>query len=85
MERMFVTSTHSDLFFYTTRGRVFKVRCYAIPETGRASKGVPVVNLVQTSQEQVWHTPRTVRPILSDSTYRVTTARLYLRALPLWV
>ena len=47
VERMFVTSTHSDLFFYTTRGRVFKVRCYAIPETGRASKGVPVVNLVQ--------------------------------------
>ena len=47
VERMFVTSTHSDLFFYTTRGRVFKVRCYAIPETGRASKGVPVLNLVQ--------------------------------------
>ena len=47
VERMFVTSTHSDLFFYTTRGRVFKVRCYAIPETSRSSKGVPVVNLVQ--------------------------------------
>ena len=47
VERMFVTSTHSDIFFYTNKGRVYRTRCYAIPETSRTSKGVPVVNLVQ--------------------------------------
>ena len=46
VERMFVTSTHSDIFFYTDKGRVYRTRCYAIPETSRTSKGVPVVNLV---------------------------------------
>ena len=46
VERMFVTSTHSDIFFYTDKGRVYRTRCYAIPETSRTSKGIPVVNLV---------------------------------------
>ena len=50
VERMFVTSTHSDIYFYTNKGRVYRTRCYAIPETSRTSKGLPVVNLVQLQE-----------------------------------
>ena len=76
VERMFVTSTHSDLFFYTTRGRVFKVRCYAIPETGRASKGVPVVNLVQLQDgEKVTAMYPGSRNAETDHRYLVTATR----------
>ncbi len=76
VERMFVTSTHSDLFFYTTRGRVFKIRCYAIPETGRASKGVPVVNLVQLQDgEKVTAMYPGSRNADMDHRYLVTATR----------
>jgi len=48
-EHIFVTSTHSDLFFFTTRGRVFRLTCYEIPEAGRTAKGTAIVNLLQLS------------------------------------
>ena len=48
-EHIFVTSTHSDLLFFTTRGRVFRLTCYEIPEAGRTAKGTAIVNLLQLS------------------------------------
>lgn len=46
-EQIFVTSTHADLLFFTTRGRMFKLTCYEIPEAGRTAKGTAIVNLLQ--------------------------------------
>ena len=76
VERMFVTSTHSDIFFYTNRGRVFRTRCYAIPETSRTSKGVPVVNLVQLQDgEKVTAMFPADRALMESPTYLVTATR----------
>ena len=76
VERMFVTSTHSDIFFYTNRGRVFRTRCYAIPETSRTSKGVPVVNLVQLQDgEKVTDMFPADRALMESPTYLVTATR----------
>ncbi len=47
VERMLVSSTHAPLMFFTNFGRVFRIKCYAIPEASRTSKGIPVVNLLQ--------------------------------------
>ena len=47
VERMLVSSTHAPLMFFTNFGRVFRIKCYAIPEARRTSKGIPVVNLLQ--------------------------------------
>jgi DNA gyrase subunit A len=46
-ERLFVTSTHDNLFFFTNRGRVFQLKVYDVPDASRQGKGTPVVNLVQ--------------------------------------
>lgn len=76
VERMFVTSTHSDIFFYTNRGRVFRTRCYAIPETSRTRKGVPVVNLVQLQDgEKVTAMFPADRALMESPTYLVTATR----------
>ena len=37
VERIFVTSTHSMLMFFTNYGRAFKIKCYVIPEAGRTA------------------------------------------------
>ena len=47
VENIFVTSTHSQIMFYTNRGRAFRIKCYVIPEVGRAAKGTAIVNLLQ--------------------------------------
>ncbi len=46
-ERLFVTSTHSHIMFFTNFGRAFRIKCYVIPEAGRNAKGLPIVNLLQ--------------------------------------
>ncbi len=49
VEHLFVTSTHAHILFFTNFGRAFKIKCYFIPEAGRAAKGTAIVNLLQLS------------------------------------
>ena len=46
-ERMFVTSTHASILFFTNTGRVFKLKGYQIPEAGRTARGTAIVNILQ--------------------------------------
>lgn len=53
-EFMFNTFTHSDILFFTTRGRVFQLKTYEIPQAMRTAKGTPVINFLQlTSAEKI--------------------------------
>ncbi len=45
-EHVMVTSTHSHLLFFTNQGRVYRRKCYELPETGRTAKGMAIVNLL---------------------------------------
>jgi DNA gyrase subunit A len=47
VESMFASSTHQDVMFFTSRGRVFKLKVYEIPETNRTAKGQAIVNFLQ--------------------------------------
>ncbi len=47
VEHLFVSSTHAHILFFTNYGRAFKIKCYVIPEAGRAAKGTAIVNLLQ--------------------------------------
>lgn len=46
VENMVYTKTHTDLLFFTDFGKVYKIRGYMIPEFSKASKGVPIINLI---------------------------------------
>src|SRR5690606_36076971 len=39
-------NSHDRLLFFTNRGRVFQIKVHELPETGRTSRGIPVVNLI---------------------------------------
>jgi DNA gyrase subunit A len=52
VEHVFVTSTHSNLLFFTNRGRVYKLRAYEIPDAGRAAKGTNLVNLLPLTPDE---------------------------------
>ncbi len=47
VEQMYVTSTHDPLMFFTSRGRVYQLNCYEIPEAGRTARGTAIINLLQ--------------------------------------
>ncbi len=52
VEHLFATTTHADLLFFTTRGRVFELKAYDIPPASRTAKGQAVVNFLQLSPEE---------------------------------
>ena len=47
VEFMFTTMTHTDILFFTTKGRVFQLHTYEIPQTSRTAKGQAIVNFLQ--------------------------------------
>ncbi|MCX6714463.1 MAG: DNA gyrase subunit A [Candidatus Uhrbacteria bacterium] len=47
VEQVFSTTTHKDLLFFTTRGRVFQLKAYDVPEASRIAKGQALVNFLQ--------------------------------------
>ena len=46
VEHIFTTSTHDTILFFTTRGVVYRLKGYQIPEGGRQAKGTAIVNLL---------------------------------------
>lgn len=61
VEHILVTSTHSDVLFFTNRGRVYKLRAYEIPEAGRTAKGTNIINLIAIEPDERIETVLTVR------------------------
>jgi DNA gyrase subunit A len=47
LERLFVASTHSYLFVFSDRGRLYWLKVHEIPQASRTARGKPIVNLVQ--------------------------------------
>lgn len=52
VEHLFVTTTHHDLLFFTTKGRVFGLKAHELPEASRTAKGTPIINLISLSADE---------------------------------
>ncbi|MBD5449091.1 MAG: DNA gyrase subunit A [Lachnospiraceae bacterium] len=47
IEDLLMTTTHHYLMFFTNLGRVYRLKAYEIPESGRTSRGIAIVNILQ--------------------------------------
>ena len=52
VEKLFVTSTHNHVLFFTNKGKMYRLKAYEIPEAGRQAKGTAIVNLLQLDPEE---------------------------------
>ena len=50
VDQLISTNTHDNMLFFTSRGRVFQMRAYDIPQATRTSKGQAIVNFLQLAQ-----------------------------------
>ena len=65
VEKMFVCSTHDPILLFSSKGKVYSIKGYEIPEANRTARGRAVVNIVQLDQgEKI----ETVLPVLEDGT-----------------
>ncbi len=52
VEHLFTTTTHHNLLFFTTKGIVYKLKGYQIPEASRQAKGMAIVNLLPIETDE---------------------------------
>ncbi len=52
VENIFITSTHDDLLCFSTKGRVYRIKAYEVPEAQKQSKGRAMVNLLQLESDE---------------------------------
>ena len=52
VEHIIVGSTHDTLLFFTTRGRMYRLKAYQLPEAGRQAKGSAVINLLPIEKDE---------------------------------
>lgn len=46
VKQIFTTSTHDTVLFFSNKGKLYRLRGYEIPESGRTAKGTAIVNLL---------------------------------------
>ena len=64
VSEMFVTSTHNPVLFFSTAGKVYRLKVWRLPEGGPATRGRPIVNLLPALDQG--ETIATVLPLPED-------------------
>lgn len=64
VSEMFVTSTHNPVLFFSTAGKVYRLKVWKLPEGGPATRGRPIVNLLPALEQD--ETIATVLPLPED-------------------
>ncbi|MGN1007723.1 MAG: DNA gyrase subunit A, partial [Butyricicoccus sp.] len=72
---LFTASTHDTLLFFTTQGKVYKLKGYQVPEAGRAAKGTNIVNLLELDPDEKVTAMFPIREF-SDEKYMVFVTRM---------
>lgn len=52
VEKLFISSTHDDILFFSSFGKVYSIKGYEIPEAQRQARGRAIVNLLQIAQDE---------------------------------
>jgi DNA gyrase subunit A len=60
---LFVTSTHTPVLFFSTEGKVYRMKVWRLPEGGPATRGRPMINLLPLASGE---TISTVLPLPED-------------------
>lgn len=49
---MFIINSHDYVLFFTDKGRVYRLKCYEVPEGSRQSKGINIANLLPIDTDE---------------------------------
>ena len=80
---LFQVSTHHYILFFTDRGRVYRLKGYEIPETGRYAKGMPVINYIAIESGEGVTATVSVKDITGDGYLNMITNQGEIKRTPL--
>ncbi|MED1796977.1 DNA gyrase subunit A [Brevibacillus nitrificans] len=47
VEHLYITNSHDYIMFFTSKGKVYRLKGFEIPDLSRTAKGTPIINLIQ--------------------------------------
>ena len=66
VEQLFIANTHDTLLCFSNRGRVYWLKVYELPHSGRNAKGKPIVNLLPFAKDERLNAVLAVRDYPKD-------------------
>ncbi len=75
VDKLFVASTHDTLLCFSTRGKVYWLKVYRLPEAGRIARGRPIVNMLPLEEGERISSVLPVRTYDKDRYVIMATAR----------
>ncbi len=74
--RMMISNSHDYNLFFTSAGRVFRLKCYEIPESTRQSKGIHIANLLALDSEKDEKVTSVIKvPAFEEDKYLIMVTR----------
>ena len=83
LESLFIASTHDYLMVFTEKGRVYRLKVYAIKESSRTSKGTAIINLINLSGDDKVKTLFPVKSYDEDQYLLMVTTNGLVKKTPL--
>jgi DNA gyrase subunit A len=75
VEHVFVANTHDYILFFTSRGRVYKLKAYEVPQTSRTAMGTAIINLINIEPGDVVTATVPVKDLHKASGYMLFATR----------
>ncbi len=82
VEHIFITSTHNHILFFTNHGRVYKLKAYELPDSGRVAKGTNIVNLLQLNPDEKIQTVISIKEFTSETFLLMATKNGQIKKTP---
>ena len=83
VEHLFVASTREFILFFTDKGKVFWLKVYEVPQTGRVSRGKAIINLLNLSFDENVTAILSVREFTDDKYIIMATKNGIIKKTPL--
>ncbi len=83
VDRLFVANTHDTILCFSSRGKVYWLKVYQVPQASRGSRGKPIVNLLPLEADERIYTILPVREFDADSFVFMATSGGTVKKTPL--
>ena len=74
IDQLFVVNTHDTLLCFSSRGKLYWLKVYLLPQAGRGARGKPIVNLLQLEESERINTVLPIREFTEDRFVFMATA-----------
>jgi DNA gyrase subunit A len=83
VDKLFIASTHDTILCFSSRGKVYWLKVYELPQAGRAARGKPIVNLLPLEADERINAVLPIREFSTDHFVFMATALGTVKKTPL--